>query len=349
MNIKNVLSEITVPSSLDDITEQAVCRAAAKKAVHARTMKYAVSFAIAAFLFLGGITVVQPVWAREIPFFNSIFEYINEYVTVPGEYGEYASNVLTASEDNGVKINLSEIYCDGENLFISYSVESKKPFSSYEKGKYNKRQLLTENISLTIKSGKLTRKLETTGYGESMVGTFADDHTFAGAAYYMDEKESFPEEFTLEITIPSLKLQSDSAEKYDRLIPGVWNFSVPVTVNCKDIKTITPKVAKRGHSIDRIVVSPLLVTIYTSYPDIYLKRDSIDYLVQCFSDKSDLPVAGSGIAGATTAFDKISRSDISGTLRIYVADAKDMEKHSADENSEEDVKKYAIVHTAITL
>ena len=150
MNIKNVLSEITVPSSLDDITEQAVCRAAAKKAVHARTMKYAVSFAIAAFLFLGGITVVQPVWAREIPFFNSIFEYINEYVTVPGEYGEYASNVLTASEDNGVKINLSEIYCDGENLFISYSVESKKPFSSYEKGKYNKRQLLTENISLTI-------------------------------------------------------------------------------------------------------------------------------------------------------------------------------------------------------
>jgi hypothetical protein len=36
-------------------------------------------------------------------------------------------------------------------------------------------------------------------------------------------------------------------------------------------------------------------------------------------------------------------------LRIYVVDAKDMEKHSADENSEEDVKKYAIVHTTITL
>ncbi len=66
--------------------------------------------------------------------------------------------------------------------------------------------------------------------------------------------------------------------------------------------TIHPEVSERGHSIDRIVVPPLLVTIYTSYPDIYLKRDSIDYLVQCFSDKSELPVAGNGTAGATAPF-----------------------------------------------
>ena len=120
-------------------------------------------------------------------------------------------------------------------------------------------------------------------------------------------------------------------------------------VNRTDLSVLYPDVENRGHTIDKITVSPFLVSVYTSYPDIYSDRKYIDYDVVCFSDLSDVPLACNGIAGDTQAFYKFNRADMKGSLRIYVVDYAEMREKGENTTDENVIKKYAITDTVIQL
>lgn len=349
MEIRDRLSEIEVPDSLDIKTacaiEDALSERIRRQRARSRGIKIS-GFFLAVFL---SIAMIQPVWAEDIPFFGKVFSYLNDVTGYAGDYDKYATEIGTTAENGGIKITMSEVYCDGENLFISYVIKSEKPFRNYVPVEYFKKQMMFDS-TVTIYDKNEKRILNKVGEPEILDGKFVDEHTFLGVASYVKE-EKFPEQFDVEVACFSLGLISEEYEgegKNDYPISGIWGLTAAVKVNYEDIKVITPNVSNRGHSIDKVIVSPLMVTIETSYPDIYMQRETIDYFVYCFTnDEERLPLGSSGIGDKTKAFDKISRSYIKDELRIYVVDEAVMRSEGADSSSEEDCQKYAVVQTKI--
>ena len=62
-----------------------------------------------------------------------------------------------------------------------------------------------------------------------------------------------------------------------------------------------------GHTIDSVLVSPVMATIYTSYPDIY--GDTVDYSVVVLGDKSDENIGRIAIYGKTDGITKVPREE----------------------------------------
>ena len=209
---------------------------------------------------------------------------------------------------------------------------------------------LDQTITITITDGdSVPVSLDDIGNGQYVYGQFTDDHNYVGASSYLQEKEAFPEKFTADICIDEVRILSDREVNRDCAIAGNWRFSIPVEVNRTDLSVLYPDVENRGHTIDKITVSPFLVSVYTSYPDIYSDRKYIDYDVVCFSDLSDVPLACNGIAGDTQAFYKFNRADMKGSLRIYVVDYAEMREKGENTTDENVIKKYAITDTVIQL
>lgn len=113
---------------------------------------------------------------------------------------------------------------------------------------------------------------------------YIDEHTFVGLETYSLEGKTFPETFDLEISIskfvPEISFGENPFQKNGAR--GRWNFDIPVTVNSADIQTIAVHAKKNEHPIDTVVVSPIMITIYTSYPDLYF--NTVNYDVLCYTN-----------------------------------------------------------------
>ena len=288
------------------------------------------------------IGAMNPVFAKKLPFIGSVFHYIQNEMDFAGLYDNYADEIGEQAENNKISVCISEIYCDGNNLFLSYRIESEIPFKDYVDKEYVQSQMDYTNI-ITIKDFP---ELRLNDYGiRGLEGKFLDDYTFAGAETYSLGEMEFPDSFTLDISINSWILMLMDGSEYSIL--GNWKFSIPVTVNKKDINTISVGMSNQGHSIDKVVVSPVMITIFTSYPDVY--GDSVNYEVLVFSDLSDQDITFAGVYDSTEGISKIPRSWVGNVLDIYVLDHSSHSALGAEGHLYENIKKYAIVHTQIDL
>lgn len=73
----------------------------------------------------------NPVLAQKIPFIGKVFEYLQEQLDFSGLYSHYAVDQGDVANSSGLKVTISESYCDGLNLYISYEIKSEKPYDDY--------------------------------------------------------------------------------------------------------------------------------------------------------------------------------------------------------------------------
>lgn len=293
---------------------------------------------IAIFVIFG---LVAPVSARELPILGNVFSYIQDNLDFLGMYSNYAFYVGDTSSDNGVDITLSEIYCDGNNLFISYTIKCEKLDEKIAIDATDYTQLKYE-ASYRVSSQEGTYKLEERGI-TGFEGEFIDENTFVGIETFYLQECPFPDSFKLQINISSIGPVCGSINS----IKGYWRFNIDVDCNKEDLVIYKSDVCQNGHSIDKIVVSPVMVSIYTSYPDLY--SGTVRYRVAVFSDYSPAEeIEKTGEYANTTGITLIPRYKIGNEMYIYVYDASTFEE---DEKlyDRDAIERHSIVSTSIKL
>ena len=291
MKIHDEMSRIAVPEDLNEKTHQSIV-CAEKTVQKIRFRKKCAWSAISCLVILVGIiTVANPTMAENIPIIGSVFSYIQDVLDFQGEYEQYAASIEEKVRDHGITVSMTEAYCDGENLFISYRIESEKKYTEYNDYEIAKNQIGYEGIEKIKSDDKLYSLKE---WGTAGVdGKFVDENTFVGSQYFDLSGEDFPDRFTLEIYIYNITLIAENAENKNVSIWGEWKFSIPIQVNPKDVTEYEVNEWNEGYSIDEVIVTPIITTIKTTHPDIY--RDNFNYDVLVYGDENsneDLTMQG---------------------------------------------------------
>ncbi|MDE6916109.1 MAG: DUF4179 domain-containing protein [Lachnospiraceae bacterium] len=199
---------------------------------------------------------------------TSAFFTIQNSIDMRGDYSSYATRVNQAVKSGDLSVTISEVYCDGINLFVSYIIESERGFSAYSENYKNYIQIAYSKLDC-IRSENTVYLLNDFGTA-GLEGRYIDEHTFVGLETYSLEGKTFPETFDLEISIskfvPEISFGENPFQK--KGARGRWNFDIPVTVNSADIQTIAVHAKKNEHTIDTVVVSPIMITIVSCTIDL---------------------------------------------------------------------------------
>lgn len=335
----------------DKYYEEAACYDYSKERKKRTNMKKVTIRIMAAcatfvFAFFAALNVWVPVYARTIPFLGSAFAYVQDKLDFAGLYSNYAFEIGDTAVDSGITVTLSEIYCDGTNLYAGFVVESEKAFSEISPDDYySNGQLYYEGATfISSESGRL--KLDDFGV-TGLEGQFPDEHTFVGIETYSLNGSNFPSEFAFEMKINSIgRIWSDGAN--DQTVNGKWRFSASAKSNTDDVVTYEVNEEVNGHTIDKIVVTPVMITVYTSYPDLY--SGTTRYQVKVFSDISpDEDIQAQGRYDATAGIDQIPRNRVDHVLYIYVFDNDQLCKTGAERGTREEIEEHAIVWTEISI
>lgn len=304
--------------------------------------RYALGTA-AVIVFVIALNIVNPAFAKTIPFIGNVFEYLQTKLDFYGVYDKYSTNVEMTAKSNGITVTIKEAYCDGENLFVSYQIESDKAFSDYTDKTYLQTQL---DFDGTIYVTDEDERLKIDDFGVSgLEGEFVDEYTFIGVDTIRLSEGEFPDEFVYGIQIYRWNMILNNGS--EKAIKGHWDLSVKVTTNRKDVEIIDVNVTEKQHSIDKVVISPIMATIYTSYPEIY--NDSVNYEVVVFSDKSEGNISFQACYGNIEGKTWIPRNMIGDILDIYVVDYSTFTLKGEAAYKKEEIEKHAIVSTHINL
>ena len=259
-------------------------------------------------------------------------------------YEGYADEIGAVYSNNGISVTISEAYCDGTVLVLSYKVESKMAFRSYPGDTSTSVQMHYDAENVKNDNGKLI-ELEESGVA-GLEGKFLDETTFVGIEMLPLWEGSYPEEFELNVSIFGFGLQDDK-NKDVYWIPGNWRFKVPVRVNSEDIQTYEINKRNGEYSIDCVKVTPLITTVYTTYPGDEYADAPFDYLVQAYGTlfERDISRMGRydgvhGVHGVTM----IPTKEIGDRLDIYVVDTRGW---TTEQCVKEEFEKQALVHAVI--
>ena len=284
--------------------------------------------------------------AENIPIIGSVFSYIHDVIDIKGDYKKYATGTDERVQDHGITISMTEAYCDGANLFISYVIESQKKFTEYSDNQIFQNQIGYEGIT-KIKSDDKIYSLNDCG-AAGVTGKYVDENTFAGSQYFDLSGKEFPDSFQLDIYIYNVTLISENMKNQNISIWGQWKFSIPIQVNKEDVTMYEVNEWNEGDSIDEVIVTPIITTIKTTHPDIY--RDNFNYDVLVYGDENGTEeLTMQGFYDETKGVFKVSTKDIATDLYIYVIDESRMSKKKTDTDFREELEHRAIVRKVIHL
>ena len=136
MKIEQVLSNIEIPEHLNDFVHQTIQDALICKKKKVKYRRIFISSIAVLVISFSSLLIVQPAWAKSIPFISDVFDYVNEFITVKGNFTSYVTDINETAQNNNINITLTEVYCDGENLFISYNINSPDGFPEYTDTEY---------------------------------------------------------------------------------------------------------------------------------------------------------------------------------------------------------------------
>ena len=278
-----------------------------------------VAAAILAVMILTGfaLNAFMPVYARNLPFIGNAFAFIQDRLHTGGAYSNYAFKIGDKVTDNGITITMSEAYCDGVNLYVSFVVESETVFDTWTTDEYIKNQLNYDG-TMYIESSEGRKPLNDFGL-TGLEGKFTDAFTFVGVKSFSLTEDTFPDKFMLD-----MKINSEKVVTYE----------------------INKEVS--GHSIDKVVVTPIYVTIYTSYPDIY--GDTTSYEVRAYTDGyADEDISSQGEYGRTSGITQIPRVRVNNDLHIYVVNGPTLGEDGLSCGTQKVSKEHAIVSADITI
>lgn len=301
-------------------------------------------FVVFAFIFFAAINIYMPVYARTIPFLGSAFAFVQDKLDFAGVYSNYAFEIGDTAADNGISVTMSEVYCDGTNLYVSFVIESETAFSEMSSDDYLKGQLHYEGDAYIIDGANRIRIGKSLGVGVSgLEGQFSDEYTFVGVESFSFDSDAsnFPSEFEIEMEIHSIGI-IESHSMDIKTVNGNWIFLTPIKSNVDDVVTYEINKEVNGHAIDKVVVTPVMITVYTSYPDLY--SGTTRYQVKVYGDSmSDKNISIKGRYGETSGIDQIPRNRVDNRLYIYVIDYEQLCESGKKSGKREDIEEHAIV------
>ena len=215
------------------------------------------------------VGVVNPALGAKLPIIGSIFKAIEKNVESPGDYSKYATSLNEVVSNNGIKVTLSDILCDGEGLYVTYKIESKEPFKyEFDGNEPLDSDQLLENEEYHKVS--FSDKELVMGKVSGLDGKFIDEHTFIGMKkYYLKLLgKEIPDNFDFEVKITSFTTHVFPNNPKNQIINGKWVFNVPVKVDRSISKNIGINYkTDNGFSLDSIIITPFSVVINSTNLD----------------------------------------------------------------------------------
>lgn len=215
------------------------------------------------------VGVVNPALGAKLPIIGSIFKAIEKNVESPGDYSKYATSLNEVVSNNGIKVTLSDILCDGEGLYVTYKIESKEPFKyEFDGNEPLDSDQLLENEEYHKVS--FSDKELVMGKVSGLDGKFIDEHTFIGMKkYYLKLLgKEIPDNFDFEVKITSFTTHVFPNNPKNQIINGKWVFNVPVKVDRSISKNIDINYkTDNGFSLDSIIITPFSVVINSTNLD----------------------------------------------------------------------------------
>ncbi|MCX0404030.1 DUF4179 domain-containing protein [Clostridium perfringens] len=307
MNKKD-LDKISLPNNLDDVIDEAINMAnedKKKNKIKGKGYKKVFKNIAAGLAIITGIGVGTSTFVYGVPIIKNAFERIQKEIWNKGDYSKYATEVNQTVSNNGVGITLSEILCDGQNLYVSYVIESKEPFK-YIKYKYDP----VKDYDITKEQAEKIEKMQLDYAAEAKVsftdseldnsgvsgleGRFIDDHTFVGVEEYnlTSLNMKIPDEFEFTINFNTIVEEGWNIERdKDNVLEGTWNFKVPVKVDkllskCIEVNAIN----NDGIGIKEVIATPIKLKVVTNGYD----REKNDYWVRVYDEKGNILRTSSG-------------------------------------------------------
>jgi len=268
--INNELSHIEIPEGIDNSINKGI-DSACTKLKHEKFKRRKIILGITAaciglFLTFG---YTNPALASKLPLVGGVFKNIETNIHAPNNYSDYATSVNEKVTNNGISITLSDILCDGEGLYVTYKVESEKPFkyTSWGDAPLTMNQLLTNEDYNKVSFSK--DGLDNTGFA-GLEGKFIDDYTFIGMErYYLKSLNTeIPDNFDFEVKLTSVGTGALKQDEKDQRLKGTWAFKVPVTVDESTNKKIDINYKdSKGLSIDSIIITPFTIVVNSTSPE----------------------------------------------------------------------------------
>lgn len=249
------LNNIKLPENIDTLTANAISRGLEykqNKAVQKRFINTAASICLALTI---GITTLG-VAAETLGFGGNVFSEIKGFIGLRGN-SKGTGIINKTATDSDVNLTLQEVLCDEYGVYVSFIVKSKEPFKNTK----DSQLLLYDNyVKTSFHKGDLDN-----GGIAGLEGKFIDKNTFIGVETYLfrDLKTKVPENFTLDINIGAISLNSVAD---GNIVRGHWKFSVPVTQNNDGVKVITPSIEKNGVSVKKVTLSKLNTFVEAELP-----------------------------------------------------------------------------------
>ncbi|MDZ5254297.1 DUF4179 domain-containing protein [Clostridium sp. LIBA-8841] len=298
---KKGLDKINLPDNLDNIIDDAISMAEEDKKKNRKGKGYkkvfkniAAGIAIVTILGLGTTTLTYG-----IPEIKNAFEKIQNEMLNKGDYSKYATEVNQTVYDNGVGITLSEILCDGQNLYVTYIVESEEPFKyiNYDYDPVKDYDLTKEQAEEIVNTQMLDesyskvsftqKKLDNSGIA-GLEGKYINEHTFVGVEKYdlTTLNMEIPVKFDFEINYKRLIVSSWNSEREkDQEFKGSWNFKVPVKVDKSLTKEINvDDINKEGIGVSKVYETPFEIKILTNHPK---DTEVLNYIVEVYDNNGD--------------------------------------------------------------
>ncbi|MDM0447239.1 DUF4179 domain-containing protein [Clostridium perfringens] len=306
MNKKD-LDKINLPNNLDDVIDEAINMAhedKKKNKIKGKGYKKVFKNIAAGLAIIIGIGVGTSTFAYGVPVIKNAFERIQKEIWNKGNYSKYATEVNQTVSNNGVGITLSEILCDGQNLYVSYVIESKEPFK-YIKYKYDpvKDYDITKEQAEKIEQMQLDygaeakvsftdSELDNSGVS-GLEGRFIDNHTFVGVEEYnlTSLNMRIPDEFEFIINFNSIVEEGWNERDKRHIFKGEWNFKVPVKVDKSLSKCIEVNdMNKEGVGIKEVIATPIKLKLVTTGYD----REKNNYWIRVYDEKGNILRTSSG-------------------------------------------------------
>jgi hypothetical protein len=263
---------ISIPNNIDDVIDSGINKALKEiKTMKKKHFKRNIGIAAAIIATVLTIGITNPAMASKLPILGSAFQAIEKNIFFPGDYSEYSTAVNETAYSNDVGVTLSDILCDGQSLYVTYIIESEKPFkyTSWGDAPLTMNQLLTQEKYNKVNFSN--KELDNTGFA-GLEGKFTDDNTFVGVEKYKlaSLNTEIPDEFTFQVKFTSFETHSLTSDRTRDTKSGTWAFKVPVKVN-KDLRKI---VSLTDVENDTLKINSLSITPYDMIISTTFKKDT---------------------------------------------------------------------------
>lgn len=330
-------NEITIPDNLDARIETGVKMASFEKVKNIKNRKKRLIGTVAASI-IASITlgITNPALATKLPIVGSVFESIEKNLYFPANYSQYATSINETAYSNGVGVTLSEILCDGQSLYVTYIVESKKPFkytSWGDSGLMDMNQLITSEAYNKVDF--TDEELDNSGFA-GLEGKFINENTFVGVQKYHLSllKSEIPDQFTFQTKINLIENYGVNANDISSYKWGTWAFKVPVTVDKNLRKTVD--LNKQDIESDIVKLNSIAITPFDMIIDLNYKVGYwTDYRTIIYDENGKIVQLSQSTAGDDNKSEKIfyqSPDSESNSIRIVVEKPILEEKEKFEDN-----------------